>query len=68
MTDLHVDVLGSIAFNPVKNDMLGNVKVFCPYAAISPSRHWLMKKNLESPRPPISSAFRVRESPIPGRQ
>ena len=32
--DKQTDVLGSMAFTPVKNDMIGNIKVFTPSSRI----------------------------------
>lgn len=48
MTHHHLDVLGSLAFTPVKSDMLGNIKVSDPDAAISPAVHWLIKASRKS--------------------
>lgn len=35
----YLDVLGSVAFSPVKNDMLGNVKV-CIKLQLHPESGW----------------------------
>ena len=51
-----IDVLGSVAFTPVKSDMLGNIKVqSTQFQAVSV----VADAELESPRPSASSTHGV---------
>jgi hypothetical protein len=56
------DVLGSVAFNPVKSDMTGNIKVSKPIYCTRARIHRLLKT--ENPRPPTNNPSRLREPAI----
>lgn len=53
---VYVDLLGSVAFTPVKNDMLGNIKVHCARAEASCK---LTCVHLESTRQTTHSTVRI---------
>ena len=67
------DVLGGVAFSPVKNDMLGNIKVRrSPRPILSSALIPCMNEantnasltsNTESPRPPARCPCGIRDSP-----
>lgn len=64
---LRADVLGSVAFTPVKSDMHGNIKVFPPTVYL-PTTIAVLIGAPENPRPSTRCSRRVRKSTISRHQ